>query len=185
MIKVTSKDFQKAVRIVRTSKSALSCWDSLLRYAETRVGQRLEEFRQTDVLIPVEEVVSALKALWMIEPYPENLSFLYFGIFDLALPPSRKPYVGYYVSGGVKWSATNSDCLCDLPYFPEGRLLRSGFLDDIRRRGGKHPDICEFYEYFLVWGGAALLSKWALLRLGIIKKCVVGFDEGDFALVLD
>jgi hypothetical protein len=96
--------------------------------------------------------------------------------------PSDKGEVraGYYISGGRGFDPEEADSLCDLPYFPERRFLKSEFLDEIKRQAQAHPQLCAFIDYTLRLGGAGLLTKFALAELASKYRLIVGFDSGDF-----
>ena len=182
---ISANDFEQAVEIVKRAAYATNGWQEIIDYSESRIGFQLKQLDINDITVAVRDAASALKGLWQTEPYPPNLKFFYFGLFDLALPSDKSVYAGYSISGGYEWSASDPDTLCDLPYFPEGRLIRSRFLDSIKTARTSRSDVDEFIGYLMFWSAAALLSKFALRQLGISKQCVVGFDSGDFAVVFE
>src|SRR5262245_10569598 len=93
-------------------------------------------------------------------------------------------YAGYYLAG---W--TSEEQLEEggtPPYFPKSRYITSGLLNMVKseagRIGGGSPKFSVF-DYAVMFGAAATLSRFAARSLGITVPIYVGFDSGDFARI--
>ncbi len=113
----------------------------------------------------------------MQEP-PGNLTFLYFGLYDITNSAEAKQ--GFYVSGGNASNPFQAVEAGDLSYFPSNRRLDSAVLDVIREIALRTPELDDVLSYAVTLGAAATLGKEASASVGLSLPIFVGFDSGDY-----
>jgi len=133
----------------------------------------------------VAQVRSALERLLRNETPPQSIDAFYFELFD-AVDGAGNETLGYYVAGVIGFDTENGDSLCDPAWWPEGRYLESLALstirtDQLKARSSKRSRDAELLGYAGQLGVALIVSKFAAAELLGDRKCVVGFDSGDFA----
>jgi hypothetical protein len=180
-MKSTAADFDKVVEIAKTTRSPIQGWQAVISYANERAARIKDRLATLNIEDAVSDVRKQLLDKWKVEPVPHEVDFLYFGLFDLGFEGDSSVYAGFYVSGGSCFDSHDSNSLCDLPYFPDNRIIRSEFLDGIKRAGEMDVRSREFVDYAVAFGAAALLSKFSIPEIGRKLRIVVGFDSGDFA----
>jgi hypothetical protein len=173
------------VRAVTASSSAPEAWNAVVR-AIAPSGHRVPDaLLGWDVATEVDQIAAQLSYVRDQAPPPTDVSFLYFGLVDLADPNGNwqevGPEIGFYVSGGQA-----DDPERDLPeaprsYFPEDRFLESSLLREIRDASKALGRDYNVFDYGLMLGAAGLLAKFAAQRLDFRQAILVGFDCGDFA----
>jgi hypothetical protein len=135
----------------------------------------------------VASLASQVEGVIAVDPIPSEVTFLWFGLFDLRTGDN----VGFYISGGT---GTNPDRDQRRLYWPEGRYLTSRVLDttkatimqvkrSARQKGKELSDEYHLLDYATMFGAAALLTRFAIRSLTIRLPVYVGFDSGDWALV--
>ena len=178
--------FERIVKLVRASNDPQSCWSGILEITGQISGA---SFAGLDFPTDVASLVTQLEGVVAAEPIPSETTFLWFGLFDL--PVGNQEAEGYYVSGET---GTNPGADMERTYWPESRHLKSSVLDrvktkivQIRNELGlaktELPSEYDVLEYALMFGAAALLTKFTIRALGIRLPVYVGFDSGDWALI--
>ena len=175
--------FQAMWDAVRAAESAEAAWRATVGVGVPAEISIRDELRSFDVGTEVRSVATQVRDVMRQEPPPQDLSFLYFGLFTMMAPSAPGGAgAGFYVSGGTG-SNPEEDVHQRLTYFPEQRFLGSGLLQGIQMEatceGGDYP----FYDYALMFGAAAMLAKFALRELGLRYSLVVGFDSGDIVRI--
>ncbi len=175
------------VRAVAAASAAPGAWNAIL-HAVVATGHAVpESIRARDIADDVEDIVTQLAQIRAEEPPPDDLSFLYFGLVDVADPDTNWQEVGtgvgFYVSGGQAENPERD--LPDVPrsYFPEDRFLKSPLLQAIREASRTLGRDYNVFDYGLMLGAAGLLAKFAAARLGLTETILVGFDCSDYARV--
>ena len=177
------KVFDEIALKVRSSKDLSSCWRDVLEITGQRANATVAS---VDIESDLDSVVLQVKNTVDAEPPSSEIRLLWFGLFDAAR--DGQEYAGYYLAG---W--TNEKQLHKggpPPYFPESRYMRSKVLDAVKseavRVGGESPETYEefrLFDYALMFGAAAALSRFAALALGVGLPIYVGFDSGDLARI--
>jgi hypothetical protein len=173
--------FDNATRIAKDASSAADGWADLVAYSgRCLTPTAVSRLASLDVDSAVRSASDELAEILVEAPIPPEVTFLYFGLFDLAGEDAHTVYAGYYVSGGQHFDREDLDTLCGLPYFPENRFIPSDFLDAIKSVAAAERDCFAFVDYAVIMGAAALLTKFVLAALGLNYKTIVGFDDGDY-----
>lgn len=168
--------------IVRASHSPEAGWSAVLDEAE-RHGAVPPELRACDVAGEVRALREKVAEVLRGEPVPPELGFIYFGLFDARDEETDGPVAGFYVGGGAGEDPELAAAEGRLGYLPDSRYFISPLLDAIQaasERDGYDPALM---GYALVFGAAALLAKHATEGLLDEYPLVVGFDEGDRAVI--
>ena len=174
---------KRLAELVSNSSSADAAFQVLFEYFRGCGLELSNDFRTVDVERSVNEVHEQLISLFEREPIPVEVTFLYFGLFDLHPRGEGVPRVGFYISGGQAYDPSDSDSLCNPLYFPENRLISSRLLDEVRSLALSLPPNREFLEYTVMFAMAAMLARFALPVPPNRYSLIVGFDEGDFAKI--
>lgn len=128
-------------------------------------------------------VAHQLRAVFARAPEPAGLRLLYFGLFAAATSETGPEEAGYYVAGSTHDLAdvqVASDLVGPvLDYRPDAAFIYSQLLEQIKTAALSSEATYAFYDYGLMLGGAAILSRFALRQLGVAHRLVVGFDSGD------
>jgi hypothetical protein len=148
-------------------------------------GQSSPDLRSLDFEIGSRLATQQLQSIVAFQPLPNNLSFVYFGLFDLVDhgndPPRSR--VGCYFAGGTEFRAGDALDAGELSYFPKKRFLNLDILDRIKELGLSVPARQQLFDHVILFGAAAILAKNAVANIGIRAPLYVGFDSGDYALV--
>jgi len=159
-------------------------WEAVAAAVDTSGFRVPYELRMWDISGEVAQLATQLAIVRELAPLPDDLTFLYFGLFDWADDEDPTDYdkstVGFYVSGGIGNDPDAELHAARLPYFPEDRFLKSTLLQEIRiasRALGPHYTV---FEYGLMLGAAGVLAKFAAHELKLPYPIMVGFDSGDF-----
>jgi hypothetical protein len=176
--------FHRIVAQVRASDEPVSCWAILLDITGQASNHHLQWL---DVADDITYVAEQLERIFSTEPVPNNIGGLYFGLFDRLL--DMKEVEGYYISG---WTGNVPDALAqggEAQYFPKERYISSRLLNSVkdetnrlRKSTADHNELAIF-EYAVMFGAAAVVSRFAALSLGLRLPVYVGFDSGDSARV--
>jgi hypothetical protein len=126
-----------------------------------------------------------VESILALQPLPANLSFVYFGLFDLVEHGEDFRYarVGCYFAGGTAPDPETALDRGDLSYFPEKRFLNLDILNRIRELGLRLSVSRQLLDYVILFAATAIVAKNAVAILGIRLPVYVGFDSGDYALV--
>lgn len=170
---------RKVGAIVRDSKDREAAFSSLLSFCRKTCPSFPDVFDGMDIGAEVQDVAEQLAAVFDEEPIPSNVTTIYMGLFEAVSEEAGKPYAGYYVSGVEQFDPDDLDTLCDPPYFPEKRYLRSPALDRVVDVALEESDLGNFIFYAMMLGVAGILSRYALKHNHLEYKLVVGFDDGD------
>jgi hypothetical protein len=168
--------------VVRASASPSAGWGAVLDEAE-RHGALPPELRAWDVAGEVVGLRDTLEEVMRREPVPPEVRFIWLGLFDARDEETDAPVAGFYVGGGTGDAPEMDGAEGRLTYLPEARYLISPLLDAIQaasERDGYDPTLM---SYALVFGAAALLARHATEGLLDDRALVVGFDEGDRAII--
>jgi hypothetical protein len=171
--------YERIKRIVNQSNDPQSTWSAMLAYVrELRPAIDTSALEPLDVAADVQSINQQLVRLFAVEPVPDVVEALYFGIFDAWDPDNRKTtYTGFYVSGASDYLPEDSASLCGPVYFPDERFLDSSLLDAIREAVWDQEDDSIAFQA-LCLGAAGILARHAAPS-GRAWHLVVGFDEGD------
>ena len=178
--------FERIAELVRSNDDPRSCWSGVLEITGHSSNASLAGL---DFPGDVASLVTQLDGVLAAEPIPSETKFLRFGLFDLLVGDQEAE--GYYVSGET---GTNPGADMEPVYWPEGRYLKSCVLYrikanivQIRNQSGLAktalPHEYDALEYAVMFGAAALLTKFTVRALGIRLPVYVGFDSGDWALI--
>ena len=179
--KLVPEYFANLDNIVKSATTPQSGWEALVSYCKTCIiSDALNEIAKLDMVVATDTVSKQLSEILAESPIPSDIVFLYFGLFEMGFEDSDETHAGYYISGGLNFDSENPDTLCDLPYFPENRYIRSSLLDAIKSIGATEEENFDFIDYLVMLGASALITKFALATQAIIYKTVVGFDDGDY-----
>ena len=167
------------VETISSSNDLSKCWQEILKITEEQGNEALAS---ANIRSDLDSIVAQVKNTLDTQPPSSEIRLLWFGLFDGLR--GDKEYAGYYIAG---W--TGEEQLVEggpIPYFPESRYITSQLLDAVKneavRIGRNSPKFCVF-DYAVMFGAAATLSRFAAQSLGITLPIYVGFDSGDFARI--
>jgi hypothetical protein len=178
--------FGPIVELVRSNDDPESCWAGVLEITGQTSNATLASLEiESDLLA----LITRARGILAAEPISPEATFLWFGLFDLRI--QDKEVEGYYISG---WTGINPDIRRQRAYWPEGRYLTSNVLDSVKSeivrianqsRLAKKELPLEYHmlDYAIMFGAAALLTKFIIRGLAIELPVYVGFDSGDWALI--
>ncbi len=179
--------FAKIVALVRLADDPVSCWSGILDITGQSSNEKL---RSIDVRGDIAFVSEQIRRVLDVAPVPTGIRYFYFGLFDQLL--EGREVAGYYVSGGSGDHAEKELAEGGRPqYFPPRRYLRSTILNVVKeevlrlRQSTQTYAASELFDYAVMFGAAALLTKFAALSLGVRLPIYLGFDSGDFARITD
>ena len=171
--------FRRIVAAVSSSIDPNQCWEEILEITGEQGNSTLAS---VNMQFELDSIVTQVGAVLREEAPPPEIRLLWFGLFD-GLRGDRE-YAGYYLAG---WTDEKElDKGGPPPYFPNSRYLTSQLLDllkDEARRVGEDSPRFAIYDYALMFGAAATLSRFAVRSLQATLPVFVGFDSGDFAQV--
>jgi len=166
---------------VRTQKNPDQSWSEVLRIARMSDHPLLALL---DVSAESDAIVKQVVEILGKEPPPPDLTFVYFGLFDLLEGTDQQPSAGYYMAGGSANDPAQALAVGDLSYFPDHRFLQSSLLDQIKEVGRQARDTqTSVLDYAVMLGAAATLAKAVACRLGFNVPVFSGFDSGDFVQI--
>jgi hypothetical protein len=181
--------FHRIVEAVRTKDQPLSCWAEVLEIT----GQSSNEALVTlDVDSDIDALTKQIAHLLQANPLPAEVAFFWFGLCDLLI--GDKEVEGFYVSGlrgtGPDDHSQSTVYPSEKAHWLESRVL-NGIKDALKQierialdAGRKRPEQYHILDYSVMFGAAALLTKFAIEPLNLRTVAVyVGFDSGDWALV--
>ena len=127
-------------------------------------------------------VVDQVKEIAAAQPLPENLTFIYFGLYDSprSEDPTETSGGGFYFAGGTAPNYENALENGDLTYFPQKRRLHLTLLDKIIEEVRRAPKERQALDYLLPLAATAVVTRNVANRLGICVPAFVGFDSGDY-----
>jgi hypothetical protein len=134
-----------------------------------------------DILEDSFEIAKQVAKIVHTDPFPANLTFLYFGLFDKPALRSGEISQGFYLAGGDASNPVRALEDGNLSYFPKHRFLKSIVLDTAKAM--ETPEQNDLFGYALVFGAAATMTRATMKHLSIDLPVFVGFDEGDYALI--
>jgi hypothetical protein len=171
--------FHRMVATVSSSNDLSKCWHEVLEINGERGNVTLAS---ADIQSDLESIVAQIKKTLDAQPPSSQIHVMWFGLFDGLRGDTE--YAGYYLAGWTDEQQLNEGGTP--PYFPESRYLTSQLLDIVKgeaiRVGGESPKFTVF-DYAVMFGCAATLSRFAALSLGFGVPVYVGFDSGDFARI--
>lgn len=170
--------------IVRESHSPQTGWSAVLDETE-RHGAVPAELRAWDVAGEVGALREKLAEVLRGAPVPPDIRFIYFGLFDARDEETDAPVAGFTIGGGADEDPDLAAAEGRLTYLPESRYFISPLLDAIQAASEREEHDSALMSYALVFGAAALLAKHATEGLLEAYTLVVGFDEGDRAVIRD
>ena len=170
---VTDGTLRELSLIVDAADSAKDGWEGVIGWVSARSAVAIAQIPIIDVEEESENLANQLAAALSNRPIPENTSFLYFGLFELA------ETCGFYVSGGER-APENPNALTEGSLTHAERIyLRSELLNELLRKSKEVPELNSWFSYALIWGAAGILAKYSAQRLGLRQHLLVGFDSGD------
>lgn len=170
---------------VSSADTAEEAWRQVLTAGREAGGAVPDDFAFIDATADVENIARQIRSIFSSSPTPEDLTFIYFGLFAAVDQRSGGEAPGFYLAGGTTAAFPPAVEGGDsLTYLPPNRFLRGSRLLDLIKaealRGG--PDY-NFFDYALMLAAASILAKFVLRKEGITKHLIVGFDSGDKLLV--
>lgn len=168
--------------VVRASASPTAGWAAVLDKAE-RHGAFPPELRAWDVAHEARALRGRVAEVLRDAPLPPEIRFISFGLFDARDEETDAPVAGFYVAGGEADDAELAVAAGRLSYLPESRYVISPLLDAIQATSEREGYDGVLMSYALVFAAAALLAKHATEGLLDDRTLVVGFDEGDRAVI--
>lgn len=170
------QDYHAVANVLQNEPSLSQRWQVLLNLADQPSANSLQRVNIEEDAIAV---VEQLRRIWSQEPVPAGVTFLYFGIYDLAKQVPVGAEAGFYISGGDGDPIRQLES-GNLSYFPTHRQLHSNVLDGIKAVASEFPEQAAVLEYTVMLGGAAMLARHAAESLKVILPIYVGFDSGDY-----
>lgn len=168
--------------IVGKATSAGEAWADL----RSQVGERwnsASEVLHSNLDHEVELIVAQLQKIFAEEPLQSNLKLLYFGLFTATNPDTSEQIAGYYVSGttlSVPFVQAGAEVAAGvLDYWPKSKYLWSPILQRVRKAALANESLYDEYDYAAMLCTASILSFFAVRRLELRCRVVVGFDSGD------
>src|SRR4051812_44865160 len=160
--------------IVNAAHSPQDGWKGIIEWVSARSNLDSKEVSTIDIDEESEKLTKQLGAAISKHPIPEEIRFLYFGLYE-----SNRNTCGFYLSGGAR-APENPNDLTDNSLTNAARVyLRSGLLDELLRKSKELPELDSWFGYALSWGAAAILAKYSSRALGLSQELLVGFDSGD------
>jgi hypothetical protein len=170
--------------VVASAQSADEAWRAVIIVGRKAGGAIPDDFGLIDADADAESIAHQLRLIASVDHVPDDVTFLYFGLFTGMDEKSGGQIPGFYVSGGTQTDFPPVvESPRDLTYFPPNRFLWSRLLSRIQVEANGGGEDYNFFEYPLMFGAAAILAKFALRKLGVDKHLMVGFDSGDILLV--
>lgn len=171
--------FHQMVATVSSSSELSKCWQEVL---EITGQQDNLTFASANIQSDLDSIVAQVRNILHAEPLSSGIRLLWFGLFD-GLNDDNE-YAGYYIAGYM--DEKQFDEGATPPYFPESRYITSDLLNIAKSEAVRiGPASAKFslFDYAVMFGAAATLSRFAALSLGIGLPIYVGFDSGDFARI--
>jgi len=171
--------FHQMVTTVSSSNDLSKCWHEVL---EINGQQGNLTLAPADIQSDLDSIVVQVRKILHAEPTSSGIRLLWFGLFDGLR--DDKEYAGYYLAGWTDEKQLGEGATP--PYFPESRYMTSHLLDTVKSeavRIGRESAKFSVFDYAVMFGAAATLSRFAGLSLGISLPIYVGFDSGDFARI--
>ena len=160
--------------VVDAAPSAKEGWKNIIRWVSGRSGLDSTQLPSIDIEEESEKLTSQLAAALSNHPIPQEIRFLYFGLYEMA-----DHRCGFYVSGGER-APENPTALTDSSLtHPERVYLHSRLLDELLRKSKEVPELDSWFGYALSWGAAAILAKYSARAVGLSQELLIGFDSGD------
>jgi hypothetical protein len=172
--------FKNIERAVRANTEPSLCWQRVLDIAGQSTNPVLAAL---DLPSDVKTTAKQVRSIFAHEPLSDDLTFLYFGLYDIADDKGQCLSAGFYVAGGAATNPHEALDRGDLTYFPENRFLNSPVLNRIKEVGCERPELQQLLDYAVLFGAAAILANNVVHCLGLRLPVYVGFDSGDYSLV--
>jgi hypothetical protein len=173
--------FKRIVREVKANTEPTLCWQRVLDIAGQSSNPVLTAL---DLPGDAKATTKQVRSIFAKNPLPSDVTFLYFGLYDPADDKGECLSAGFYLAGGAATSPPEALDRGDLTYFPENRFLSSTVLNRIKEAGCERPELQQLLDHAVVFGAAAILAKNIVHRLGLHVPVYVGFDSGDYSLVV-
>ncbi|HEX6802134.1 MAG TPA: hypothetical protein VF133_00510 [Terriglobales bacterium] len=168
--------------LIETKAPANAVWKRILGV----IGLTISDLASLDFESESQLLIKQVKNILILEPAPVDISFLYFGLFELldrTRDTSSRARVGFYFAGGTAPKPEVALDRGDLSYLPNERFLQSRILNRIRELGSDDVESRQIFDYAILLGAAGVLAKSVGANIGINVPTYVGFDSGDYALV--
>jgi hypothetical protein len=173
--------FKRIEQETRTNPDPALCWQHVLDIA----GQSSDPILAAlDFPNEAEATTEQIRSIFAHEPLPSDVAFLYFGLYDRADSQDQFPSAGFYVAGGSGQDPSEALDSGNLTYVPKHRSLNSDILNRIRELAYQRPEMRQLLDYTILFGAAAILAKSVVANLGLRLPVYVGFDSGDYGLVI-
>jgi hypothetical protein len=167
-------------RIVRQARRTDKGFAALLDYCRSQCpSKQWDKLALLDATAAGDLASARVSEILAAEPAGRSIKFLCFGMFEAEFPGSKKPAVGYCLSGLKSFDPDDPDALCEPDYAPEDPYIRSELLDAILRAAHADRHAGTFIFYALLLGAGALLAKQSARNLTKKYRLIVGFDDGD------
>ena len=170
--------FGNILSLLKNEDDPVLFWKKVLETA----GEQSFSLRNMDINADIDNIAEQVRNILKLEPIPANLTFLYFGLYDI-LDSDGEEKPGFYLAGGQANSPESALDNGDLSFFPDNRLLQSATLNAIYRILQQKPERTEVLKYAVAFGAAGIIAKNTSVSLGLKIPVYVGFDSGDYALV--
>ena len=167
-------------RIVRKARRTDKGFAALVEYCQSQCpSKQWSKLAALDAASAAEAVSARVREILTAESVGRSIGCLFFGLFEGEFSDSDQPAAGFYLAGLKSFDPEDLEALCDPPYFPADRYIRSPLLDAVLRAAHADRRAGEFIFYALLLGAGALLAKHAVRDLKKKYRLVVGFDDGD------
>ncbi len=174
--------FREIQRITATQMDPHASWTRVLEITGQTGDPQLVS---VDMGMESRAVARQMREILAQQPLPSGVTFLYFGLFDPMSEKGKRMSAGYYVAAGAAGNCEEALRRGDLKYLPENRFIESAVLSSVRESACEESSRKDILGYAVLFGAAAILAKEAVISIGLHLPVYVGFDSGDFAVILE
>jgi hypothetical protein len=176
-----ARKFRKIEKLVQHSQDdPLTCWIEALRIAR----DTSPVLKAAPIRHDIFSVTIQLRRIFDKYPVPKEISFWWFGLFDVQ-EPDGSPGAGFYLGSGRGDDGAGQLAAGTTSVYPAGDdLLDSEVLALVQAHKVVRPEEYEKFDYLLTFAAAAVIAKFASVACHLTPPVFVGFNSGDFARVL-
>jgi len=173
--------FRKIEKLVQLSEEPLSCWIEALKIAKDNSPALKAAPIHHDIVI----VTVQLRRIFAKYPVPRDITFWWFGLFDVQEPDGSEG-AGFCLGSGRGDDGAGQLSAGATSVYPAGDhdLLDSEVLALVQAQKVVKPEEYEKFDYLVTFAAAAVIAKFASLACDLTPPVFVGFNSGDFGRVL-